>query len=421
MPELGGAMRAHNRLAVACCLAVLGVAFAAVPAGTPALAAAVARPLAAGPAAPGTRAPAPLPAGDLSLVYGTGLSGGRLIAGDSATQAAIRGKLNRSAYSTVPFWASAFRSGGTRYPFFMVGRSPSHPGTTVVPTVLIPVNLTFQDNRSSLSPRLDGSVNVPAILRSPLFQAATFAATGDTTQYTDAVTRAEWSAVLTNPPSHHVLLGAPRVLPAVRLTVPTGSGYLEDPGDGIPHGIIDSDTWWRNQITSLVSTLHISPEVLPIFVTYDMTAGLTVGFHGALGVPQPNGKLAISTYAWASWMDPGWFTFVGLGRYVGADVDVLSHEVNEWLNDPFLTNVVPDWSYSVPPIIPSACSNLLETGDPLELVNFPVTRDGFKYHLQDEAFFSYFARQRPSIGYHGRYTFLGTYRGYSTPCLPRAH
>ena len=51
------------------------------------------------------------------------------------------------------------------------------------------------------------------------------------------------------------------------------------------------------------------------------------------------------------WMDPGWFTFVGLGQDVGADVDVLSHEVNEWVNDPFLTNVVPDWSYSVPPII----------------------------------------------------------------------
>jgi hypothetical protein len=63
----------------------------------------------------------------------------------------------------------------------MVGNSPSHPGTTVVPTVLVPVDLTFQDNRSSLSPQLDGSVNVPAILHSPVFQDATFAATGDTT------------------------------------------------------------------------------------------------------------------------------------------------------------------------------------------------------------------------------------------------
>jgi hypothetical protein len=110
------------------------------------------------------------------------------------------------------------------------------------------------------------------------------------------------------------------------------------------------------------------------------------------------------------------FTFVGLGQDVGADVDVLSHEVNEWVNDPFISNVVPDWSYSVPPLISSACSNLLETGDPLELVNFPVTAGGFTYHLQDEAFFSYFARQSPSAGYQGRYTYLGTLTGYSTPC-----
>jgi hypothetical protein len=408
-------MRAHSRLVLASFL-VLGAAFAALSPGT-AAAAAPLRLAASGTPASGTPVSAAASGGDLSLVYGTGFSAaGHLIEGSSATQAAIRDKLNRSTYSTVPFWASSFDSGGTSYPFFMVGNSPSHPGTTVVPTVLIPIDLTFQDNLSSLSSQLDGSVNVPAILHSPVFQAATFPATGDTTQYADAVTRAEWSGVLKNAQSHHVLLGTPTVLPAVQLTVPAGAGALEDPGDGIPHGIIDSDSWWTDQITSLVSTLNISPEVLPIFVTYDMTAGLAVGFHGALGVPQPNGKLAISTYAWASWMDPGWFTFVGLGPYVGADVDVLSHEVNEWMNDPFISNIVPAWSYSVPPLITNACSNLLETGDPLELVNFPVPLNGFTYHLQDAAFFSYFARQSPSIGYQGRYTFLGTLPSYSTPC-----
>jgi hypothetical protein len=256
----------------------------------------------------------------------------------------MRDKLNRSTYSTVPFWASSFDSDGATYPFFMVGRSPSHPGTTVVPIVLIPIDLTFQDNESSLSSQLDGSVNVPAILHSPIFQAATFAVTGDTTQYADAMTRAEWSGVLKNAQSHHVLLGAPTVLPSVQLTVPTGAGILEDFGDGIPHGLIASDSWWNDQITSLLSTLNISPEVLPIFITYDTAAGLDSGFHGALGVSQPNGKLAISTHAWASWMDPG-------------------------------------------------C-----------------------YHLQDAAFFSWFARQSPSLGYQGRYTYLGTFASYSTPC-----
>lgn len=68
----------------------------------------------------------------------------------------------------------------------------------------------------------------------------------------------------------------------------------------------------------------------------------------------------------------------------------------------------------MPPVISGACSNLLETGDPLELVNFPVTAGGFTYHLQDAAIFSYFARQSPSAGYQGRYTFLGTF-----PATPR--
>ncbi len=63
-----------------------------------------------------------------------------------------------------------------------------------------------------------------------------------------------------------------------------------------------------------------------------------------------------------------------------------------------------------------ACSNLLETGDPLEETPFAVTVHGTTYHLQDEAFFSYFARQSPSIGYQGRYSFLGTLTSFSPPC-----
>ena len=41
---------------------------------------------------------------------------------------------------------------------------------------------------------------------------------------------------------------------------------------------------------------------------------------------------------------------------------------------------------------------------------------GLTYHLQDAAFLSWFARQSPSIGYGGRYTFLGTFTTPSPPC-----
>jgi len=79
-------------------------------------------------------------------------------------------------------------------------------------------------------------------------------------------------------------------------------------------------------------------------------------------------------------------------------------------------NSTPPWSFTLPPLVPQACSNALEVGDPLELAQFPVTLGATTYHFQDEAFLSWFARQTPSIGYLGRYSFTGTFTSYSTPC-----
>jgi hypothetical protein len=38
------------------------------------------------------------------------------------------------------------------------------------------------------------------------------------------------------------------------------------------------------------------------------------------------------------------------------------------------------------------------------------------YHPQDEAFLSWFAHQQPSIGYHGLYTYLGTFGSPAPTC-----
>ena len=98
----------------------------------------------------------------------------------------------------------------------------------------------------------------------------------------------------------------------------------------------------------------------------------------------------------------------------GEDVSALSHELSEWLNDPpFTNNKVPSWM--VPSQPQYGCSNALETGDPLVGVVFTV--HGFSNsHLQDEAFFSWFARQSPSIAINGLYTYLGTFKTYSPHC-----
>src|SRR5207249_3968848 len=93
-----------------------------------------------------------------------------------------------------------------------------------------------------------------------------------------------------------------------------------------------------------------------------------------------------------------------------ADINGLSHETAEWLNDPFANNIAPAW-YS--PLAPQyGCSNYLEVGDPLVGVAFVVNG----YHPQDEAFLPWFARQSPSTAINGQYTYLGTFSAYSPSC-----
>jgi hypothetical protein len=75
--------------------------------------------------------------------------------------------------------------------------------------------------------------------------------------------------------------------------------------------------------------------------------------------------------------------------------------------------VVPTWQSPLP--LSSffyGCSNLLETGDVASDVGFQVNG----YQLQDEAFFSWFAKQTPSIGINGQYSFLGSLTQPSPVC-----
>jgi len=87
----------------------------------------------------------------------------------------------------------------------------------------------------------------------------------------------------------------------------------------------------------------------------------------------------------------------------------VSHEVVEWLNDPFDSNTVPPWPFPAPQ--GGGCSPLLETGGPLEARSddlFPVTLHGFTYHPQNEALLPGFARQVPSSAFESAYSFPNT-------------
>src|SRR6266481_4217876 len=65
-----------------------------------------------------------------------------------------------------------------------------------------------------------------------------------------------------------------------------------------------------------------------------------------------------------------------------ADVTPLSHEISEWMNNPFSTNIVPEWAF---PNGNGGCEDAMESGDPVALFSnagYPVPIDGFTYHPQ---------------------------------------
>jgi hypothetical protein len=100
--------------------------------------------------------------------------------------------------------------------------------------------------------------------------------------------------------------------------------------------------------------------------------------------------------------------------------------VAEWLNDPYVNNIVPVWEY---PPNNVACSGnpLLEVGDPQgngpDFASFPtvpVRLNGYTYHLQDVVMLPWFAGEVPSSAQNGWYDFPATtqIRTPFVPCTP---
>ena len=338
---------------------------------------------------------------------GTPYSVTKHIVRSGAQKAEALAKGQSNLVDTIPFWSSVFNYSGNIYPYQMVGTDPSAGSkTTKVPTEIIPLNLTFSNGVT-----LDGTTKVKSTLESPLFTKATY--TSGTTQYGDAIQRAEfWKYVSkSSNKNYHVLLAQPKVYSTISLTVPTNVGQeTTGKNTGASIGLVDIN-WFDSQLQAIMTQLHISPKTLPIFLDYNtfLYQGTTsncciLGYHSAIFSTDALGKSVIQTYAFAAYSDPGIFS-VPI-----EDIHALSHEVSEWYNDPFTDNITPTWS--VPSEPQYGCSNDLEVGDPVVGVAFNVNG----YHPEDEVFFSWYAKQVPSIGIHGQYTYLGTFTAPSPTC-----
>lgn len=311
--------------------------------------------------------------------------------------------------ATIPLWNGSFDFEGTTYPFIMVGSDPSvsGAGTTDVPAVMIPIRVKFGNTVISPTQKACGdSVSVLSRVRnSPLFNSQVTWTAGTTvlgkTQYTDAFQRANfWNSVNSISPKYHVLLKPVVVTPVQTIDVPPSNGYAE-PGlcSGHPLGV--DIPFWSNATGAILQILNVQPTTVAIFVFYDI--GMTPPPVG--GNAKPLEAIGMNTYndqtfVAASYIEPNAFVSGSGG------ISVLSSMLALWLDDPLIfNNVVPPWG-PIPGT--KSCDGWLAVSSPLYGTTFPVVQNGVTYNIQEPAFLSWFARQRPSTAVNGWYSLQNT-------------
>jgi len=354
-----------------------------------------------------------------------------------------------AAVPGLPLWTFNVESSrdGNEYTGVMVGTSPFHDGsghtsvaTQVVPIVIrthtigtsvsstgiiatTPGNTTF--NPASRDRACLGSHNnnpFTLFLQSPIVQAADFNYGGTdigTTQTTDAFQRANfWRVIDQN--NYHVTLGPVTTFDPIVIDIPAASGLalatgaLGPPNFCAPLGIIDInlfDLILNNNVLPALAPLGVNHGTFPIFFLHNLVMSIgdptnlanccVLGYHGTGNVDPTQ------TYS------PIDFDSTGLFGVSGLDTAVASHEVGEWMDDPFGNNPTPPWGHTGQV---GACQNNLEVGDPLTGTEAPriLMPNGFTYHLQELAFFSWFYSSR-SVGVGGWFSDNGTFLSNAGP------
>jgi hypothetical protein len=319
--------------------------------------------------------------------------------------------------SALPTWSSSFAYGGTIYPYTMVGSSPfAAPRTTTVRTVVVPLDVTLEAADPGAEVRRGSSIASLA-LASPVFQNARFDGPSYATQYGNAMQKDMFWTTGGSNAAYNVLLRNDTVFPARTLSVPAkrGTGIM-GATTGVPFARVDYK-WFSAQVKKIVDDLKLPAGTLAIVLSenvylYDGDTCCVFGIHAAVG----NGGTKTSTYVYATWANPALFSpRPGQSQVYMSDVHVLSHEIEGWLTDPFLDNTVPGWTSAFAPQY--GCSDQLDSTDPLIDYGFEVRMpNGVTYHPQEPSYFSWFAREAPSRGLAGRYSYGGTLTRPATSC-----
>jgi chitinase len=122
-----------------------------------------------------------------------------------------------AAQGAVP----TFQHSAGQAAYVLPGSDPAQGGSTTIPTVLVPIRLSFDARNTTGKPvPIDASPDVPRLLHSPVFSRFAFPS-GGATQYADAMLRATFPAA----EGWHTLLGQPAMTP-VTITVSPGNGFI---------------------------------------------------------------------------------------------------------------------------------------------------------------------------------------------------
>jgi hypothetical protein len=309
-------------------------------------------------------------------------------------------------------------------------------GTSVLAPTLASPQFATNDYGSTTAATAAGSFpNAPAFIRG----AGGKLSQGDKgvqLQLQDATMRAQFNKVGKSSGYHLIL--QPNVLPAVTINVPQNQGTLIKSGRGVIGADINI-SWWSSQINNLEQSAD--PTHLPVYLTNQVLLFIgspgnccVIGYHGTRaagyggGSANSNGNAVVQTFAWASWVQPGFYARPAGGTdWALQDIHALSHEIAEWADDPFVNNTVEPW---VTPTAPQyGCTGVLETGDPVVGIGFAIGTNTFEqgpnpngtqsadgyYHPEDEALLPWFMRlpsnntgsEPNQSGNGGRYTFMG--------------
>jgi probable HAF family extracellular repeat protein len=174
-----------------------------------------------------------------------------------------------------------------------------------------------------------------------------------------------------------------------------------------------NDDFLASQEDSIRSHLQVSPGSLPITVWGLVSSERgSLGWHGAYAA---NGGLLTIVGASYNPLASGF-----------PDVYVLSHEILEWMDDPFTDNYTPGWN--IPFIEPfERCNSgflargLLEVGDPVAFfpeaaVTLPAA--SFDYHVTEAMFIDFYTRSPRSRSVNNQYSMFTIGATFGLPSAP---